>query len=321
MTIRLRSAWRPLLGFAILLIVAAGVSPAAIGDRLAVADLRLAIIALLGLVAVHALPAAGWWAILGTTTGVWLPRRSAMSLFYAAQAIGGITPANLGGDIHRAATLRGAGHGWSVAVVPLIVQRATSYLALSGLSLAALVIVAASTPVAGGLVAVGTACAGVIAAAAWMLLAPPKPLRGAYARLAGWVGGGSRPTSVAVPRLGAATLIGIGSGLLFHAASIGLAWVLVVAVDPGIPAAPVLGSLAVARLSLAVPFVPSGLGVQEGALALLFASLGLSADSALAAMLLARIALVLTTALGVVLLMRPAAAAPLGPNGTYSPTS
>jgi glycosyltransferase 2 family protein len=314
-----RSAWRPLLGVAVLMIVVAGVSPAAIGARLAEADLRLAIIGLLGLVAVHAVPAAGWRAILGMTAGVWLPWRSAVSLFYAAQAIGGITPANLGGDIHRAAALRGAGHGWSVAVAPLIVQRATSYLALSGLSLAALVILAASTPVAAGFVAVGTACAGVIAATAWVLLTPPKPLRGAHARLAAWVGGGSSPAEAAVPRLGAATLIGIGTGLLFHAASIGLAWMLVVAVDPGVPAAPVLAALAVSRLSLAVPFAPSGLGVQEGALALLFGAVGLSADIALAAMLIARLALLLTTALGVAMLMRPASAAP-GPKGTYSPT-
>jgi uncharacterized membrane protein YbhN (UPF0104 family) len=318
-SIQWRTAWRPSLGIAILLIVVAGVSPAAIGERLAEADLRLAAIGLLGLVAIHAVPAAGWRAILGTTTGVWLPWRSAVSLFYAAQAIGGVTPANLGGDIHRAVTLRGAGHGWSVAVAPLIVQRATSYLALSGLSAAALVILAASAPVAGGLVAVGAACAGAIAVIAWMLLAPPAPLRGAHARLAAWVGGGSRPTEAAFTRLGAATLIGISTGLLFHAVSIGLAWMLVVAVDPTVPAAPVLAALAVARLSLAVPFTPSGLGVQEGALALLFAALGLSTDTALAAMLLSRLALVLTTALGVALLLRPQPAAP-GPNGSYSPT-
>jgi uncharacterized protein (TIRG00374 family) len=60
----------------------------------------------------------------------------------------------------------------------------------------------------------------------------------------------------------------------------------------------------VARLALAVPLLPSGLGVQEGMLGLLFVGLGMPPDTALAAMLLARTSLVLTTALGAMLLLR-----------------
>ncbi|HLA65369.1 MAG TPA: lysylphosphatidylglycerol synthase domain-containing protein, partial [Candidatus Saccharimonadales bacterium] len=61
--------------------------------------------------------------------------------------------------------------------------------------------------------------------------------------------------------------------------------------------------LAVARLSILIPFSPSGLGFQEGALAMLFVGIGLPADVALAAALLNRIALVMTTLLGFGLLV------------------
>ncbi len=61
-----------------------------------------------------------------------------------------------------------------------------------------------------------------------------------------------------------------------------------------------------ARLSLAVPITPSGLGVQEGVLAALFASIGLAPETAVAGLLLGRLALVLTTGIGVLLLARSA---------------
>jgi glycosyltransferase 2 family protein len=300
-----RRARRPVLGIALLLAVIVGVSPGAIGDRLGSADLRLVVVAVLGLAAIHAVPAIGWRAILGTTTGIWMPWRTALALYYAAQAIGGITPANLGGDLHRAATLRGSGHGWSVSVAPLIVQRATSYLALSGLSLVALAIVAARAELAGTIVAIGGAFAGAVGLVAWLLLAPPRPLRGAHARMARIVGGIPEDGDGRVQRLGAATVIGLVQGVGFHAVSIALTWLLVLSIDPTMPAGSVLAALTVTRLSLAVPVTPSGLGIQEGALALLFTALGLAPDVALAAMLLARLSLVLTTGVGVVLLLRP----------------
>ena len=314
------AAWRRVgraaLGLAVLLAVMIGVDRAAIGDRLGQASFVLVVVGVLGLAVVHAVPAGGWRAILGTTTGVWLPWRSALGLYYAAQAIGGVTPANFGGDVHRAATLRGSGHGWSVAVAPLIVQRATSYLALSGLSLIALAVLAADADLAGTLVAIGGAFAGVVGLGAWLLLAPPGPLRGGHARLVRLVGGTEEPGGGRVNDLGAATMTGLLTGVGFHAISIGLTWLLVLAVDPGAPAAPVLGALTVARLSLAVPITPSGLGIQEGALAFLFASLGLAPDAALAAMLFARLSLLLTTGVGVaLLLLRPGPSVPRGVEG------
>jgi uncharacterized membrane protein YbhN (UPF0104 family) len=313
-----RRVGRPALGLALLVAVIVGVEPAAIGDRLGQASFGPVVAAVLGLAAVHAVAAGGWRAILGTTTGVWLRWRAALGMYYAAQAIGGITPANFGGDVHRAATLRGSGHGWSVAVAPLIVQRATSYLALSGLSLIALSVLAADAELAGTIVLIGGAFAVAVAIAAWLLLAPPGPLRGAHARLVRLVGGAPEPDDGRVNRLGAATVIGLLTGVGFHAVSIGLTWLLVLAVDPSVPAGPVLAALTVARLSLAVPITPSGLGIQEGALAFLFASLGMAPDVALAAMLLARLALLLTTCIGVALLLRPRPSVPQGVGGGMS---
>ena len=132
---------------------------------------------------------------------------------------------------------------------------------------------------------------------AWLLVTPPSGLRGLRDRL---IGG----TSVPLARSRGAAAIGMGTGLAFHAAAIGLTGLLVLAVDPSVPILPVLAALAVARLALAVPITPSGLGVQEGVLAVLFTALGLAAGIALAAMLLARLALVLTTVIGVVPLVR-----------------
>ena len=288
---------RPLAGILALALVLVGVDPAAVGAGLAGASLPLVVLGVLGLTLAHLVPAAGWRAILGVTGRVWLPWRPALVVSYAAQAIGGVTPANLGGDVHRAGMLRRAGHHWSAAVAPLLVQRATSYLALSGLAAVAAAYLAVRTPLAGGIVAGGLGVAAIVGVAAWLLLAPPDAVRGLRDRLAGAALG--RPAN-----LGRATLIGLATGLVFHAVAIGLTGLLVVAVEPMAPIGGVFAALAVARLALAVPITPSGLGVQEGAAAILFAGIGLAPGVALAAMLLARLGLVLTTLVGVALLQR-----------------
>lgn len=65
-------------------------------------------------------------------------------------------------------------------------------------------------------------------------------------------------------------------------------------------------------MSLAVPFLPSGLGATEAILAILFTGLGLAPQTALAGLLLGRLALVLTTVVGAGLLLvgRPEIPAP-----------
>jgi uncharacterized protein (TIRG00374 family) len=91
---------------------------------------------------------------------------------------------------------------------------------------------------------------------------------------------------------------------VFHGAAIGFTGLIVLAVLPDAPVLPILAALTIARLALAVPLTPSGLGVQEGALAILFTALALDSGAALAAMLLARLSLLLTTIIGVILLIR-----------------
>ena len=59
-------------------------------------------------------------------------------------------------------------------------------------------------------------------------------------------------------------------------------------------------ALAVARLAIAIPLSPSGLGFQEGALSALFVGIGLSPATALAALLLARVSLLTTAIAGAV---------------------
>lgn len=292
------------LGVGLLGVVLVTFDPGEVVARLSGANVWLVLPAVVGLTAMHALAAAGWRAILALVGGVELPWRRALSLYYAAQAIGGITPANLGSDIHRVASLRGNGQRWQAAVAAVVIQRVTSYLALSALSLAGLVLLARWTEVATGIVVAGLAFSCAVVLAAWILLYPPAPLRGVHARLFSLIGGPGDESGTPAARLGSATLLGIGLGMAFHAGSIGLTWLLVLAVDPGAPGALVLAALAVARLGMAVPLLPSGLGVQEGVLGLLFLGLGLPPDTALAAMLLARISLLLTTALGALLLLR-----------------
>jgi glycosyltransferase 2 family protein len=308
-TRRLLHLWRFGVGIVVLLVVLASVDPSAVRASLVDADLRLVLAGVIGLTAVHLVPAAGWRAIHGRTTGRWLSWRGTVGLSYAAQAIGGVTPANLGGDVHRATALRRSGQDWGAAVAPLLVQRATSYLALSALAIAACAILAVRAPMAGGLSIAGAAVAIGIAGAAWLLVAPPSPLRGPRDRLLGG-------TPVPLHGVHGAAAIGFGTGLAFHVAAIGLTGVLVLAVDPNVPLLPVLAALAVARLALAVPITPSGLGVQEGALAMLFTALGLAAGIALAAMLLARLALLLTTVIGVALLVRSRHGADVDPSPT-----
>ena len=100
---------------------------------------------------------------------------------------------------------------------------------------------------------------------------------------------------------------------MFHAISLLLGLALVRAVDPAAAAQPwpVVGALAVARLSLAVPISPNGIGIQEGLLTLLFVQLGLPADTAIAAALLNRFGFLLTAAVGAAALVSPGAARPV----------
>jgi uncharacterized membrane protein YbhN (UPF0104 family) len=312
-------AGRYLLGGFLLAIVLLVVNPASVAATLAGADLRLVGIAVVSLVAMHAVMGLGWRWMIAKRSGVRLTLGEALRAHYAAQAVGSVTPGNLGADVHRAAVLRRAGHGWAAAVEPILVQRATSYLALSLLAGAGLVILSSASEFSRPVVAFGAAVAVLLVAASWLVLRPgPR-----FAGMRNWLRNRFEGTASGGPDASAGTtwtltLGGVANGLLFHAGSIGLTWLLVVAMNPSTPTWPMLAAIAVARLSLAIPISPSGLGVQEGTLAALVAGMQLAPQPALAAMLVARLSTLMLAAIGVMLIVM----APGGPKvGRLSETS
>jgi uncharacterized membrane protein YbhN (UPF0104 family) len=268
----------------------------AIGARLAAADLPLAIPAIAGLVAVHLVGALSWRRLTAVLAGTTLDWPTTIHLYYAAQAIGTVTPGNLGADVHRVTAL-GEGIGRGRLARAVIIQRLTSIGGLVYLGL----IGALSLPIAGlGPFVLLLGGLGAVAALAVVLLsASPSRRSGIVGEILERLGLDDEGATLR-GRLRSAFIDGFGIGLVFHVASLVLGLVLVAAVDPLAAGQPivVLGALAVARLSLAVPIAPHGIGVQEGALAVLFIQLGLPAETALAAALLNRLAMLLTAALG-----------------------
>lgn len=280
----------------------------AILHRLANVNLVLAVPAVLGLVGVHLLGVLSWRRLTSELAGFRMAWGSAIRLYYAAQAIGTVTPGNVGADVYRVAALRRsphpdpdlAGHVRSDLArfaAPVIIQRLTSILALVCLGLGG----AALLPVgAGGLFTPLVIGAGLLACSGLVAMSSPRavelPVLGRM--LARLYPAGA--TGSARGRLRVALRDGFALGVAFHAVSLVLGFVLVGAVDPATAARPmeVLGALAIARLSLAVPISPNGIGIQEGLLTLLFVQLGLPPDTAIAAALLNRLALLVTAGIG-----------------------
>jgi uncharacterized membrane protein YbhN (UPF0104 family) len=310
--------WAVALG--LIAIVLSRFDLAATAQRIGEASLILAIPAILGLVAIHLVGALAWRRLLERFAGIRSDWQSAIRLYYAAQAIGSITPGNLGADVYRIAAVD-AGSSRRTAAIPILLQRVTSTLALGVLAAVGLAVLRWNDIDAAAL-AVG-AVVLVIAAIGWRLAGP------AAARwVAGRLPAGGLPTSgLPIDRLPAsepsrgwlnrrADAIavlrdGFGLGLLFHVASIGLSWVLIVAVDPSMMgrSVDVLAILAIARLSVVLPISPAGLGVQEAAVGILFAEVGLDPQVALAGILLNRVALLIVVVIGAAsLLHRPSAA-------------
>ena len=306
---RARSLARWLIGIAVVLLLLTGFDGSAVLTRLAASDVALAAAGIAGLTAAHVMAAATWRALVGMTAGLRLPWSATLRCYYAGQALGGVTPGNLGGDVYRIHAMREGGHAFDASVAPIVIQRATSYLALSCLGGAALVMLASSSQVATWIVvpAVGLCVLGGVLAAA--LLVPPRRLAGLHGHLVQFLGAraaghesrvSARPTATVPWR---ATLVGFASGMAFHVGCILLTSLLVLAVDPGAISLPAVSAVAVARLSLAVPISPSGLGFQEGALSVLFVGIGLAPETALAALLLGRVSLLATTLIGAAVLI------------------
>lgn len=295
--------WAAAIGVVAVLVI--GLDSGEILARLRSADATLVVCGVLGLTAVHVLAAASWRLLCRQLGGMRLAWATCLRVYYAAQALGGVTPANVGGDAYRMMAMRRAGLGWSAAAAPVLVQRATSYLALALLALPALAWLALTTALPFGILAAGLMLCALAGGVAVLLLVAPAPVAALRARLQRSTprdGSDAAPVAGVRPPVGSvalATLLAVA----FHAVSVLLTALLVAAVDPSATGAEVLAAIVVARLSLAVPVLPSGIGANEAILSLLFAGLGLAPQVALAALLLTRVALVLTTLLGAGLLL------------------
>lgn len=297
--------WAVAIG--VLALLVAGLDSGDILARIRSADVLLVVCGVLGLTAVHVLAAASWRLLCGQLGGLRLAWGTCLRVYYAAQALGGVTPANLGGDAYRVLAVRKSGLGWSAAVTPVLVQRATSYLALALLALPALGWLAISSQLPLPILALGLVLCALAGGAAVLLLAVPAPVAAVRARLQRRAASPAgdplvdtlSPIRPPVGSVAFATLLAVA----FHAISVLLTALLVAAVDPSAIGIPVLAAIVVARLSLAVPVLPSGVGANEAILSVLFTWLGLAPQIALAALLLTRLALVLTTLLGAVLLL------------------
>ena len=275
------------IGLALVALLLTRFDAAAVLRTLRGADLRIAIPAILGLVAMHLLGAATWRWLVARLAGHSLGWRSAIRTYYIAQAVGGLTPANLGADAYRLVVAPDSGMAWRDGLLPIVVQRIGSSLGLGVLAVTSLVLL----PQASDLAPIVVATAVVLVAGSVVLLVFTRRSRSSAP------GGTDRPRG----ELFGAYAVAFALGLAFHAGSIGLSYLLVVAVTGG-QAVPVLACLAISRLSILVPISPSGLGIQEGALTLLFVRIGLPAEVALAAALLNRLAMLLVGMLGTALL-------------------
>jgi len=283
---RLVGAGRWALGLAIVGLLLLRFDLRSVAGTLQQVDLRVAIPAILALVAVHLVGAVAWHDLSIRLADVRLGWSQTISNYYAAQAVGSITPANLGADAYRLAALRKPGREWATLLLPIVVQRVTSQVALSVICLGALLLLPSSSST---LPIVLAGAAFIVVSAAVLLFVRTRPrLRGMALSPRAWVAAVASGTSLA---------------LAFHLGSIAMVYLLVVALGGHADAGPVIASIAVARLAILIPISPSGLGFQEAALSVLFLQIGLSAEMALATALLNRLALVCTMALGASLIL------------------
>lgn len=307
---RLVQAARWALGCAIVGFLLLRFDPGAVARALQHVDLGIAAPAILGLVAVHLFGAVAWHDLSIRLADFRLEWWSTITHYYAAQAVGTLTPANLGADAYRLAAVRKPEGAWATLLLPIVVQRFTSYVALSAIALAGLALLPSSVStlpivlVAAGLIIVSLTILlyvlrpGMFRALLRLLPLRMRPdVRGTTLPLRAWI---------------AALASGVSLALAFHLGSIALVYGLVVALGGHAAAGPVLACIAIARLSILIPLSPSGLGFQEAALSVLFLQIGLTAEMALATALLNRLALLATMALGAALIVS-------GRTGTITP--
>ena len=140
MTNVLRIARRA-VGPLLLLALVMWLDPIAILRRLSSANVVAVLPVIAALVAMHVVAAISWRRLVAAIAGVHLDLGHAIRLYYAAQAWGAATPANLGADVYRVTALDGAAPRASLAAA-VMWQRAASIAALLVLGLAGAILVA-----------------------------------------------------------------------------------------------------------------------------------------------------------------------------------
>lgn len=279
-----RTVWllRLGLGVAIIAAIAWFSDPAAIARHLSEADWRIAAPAIAGVVGVHLVGAATWRLLGRGLAGVDLPWWLAARLYYAAQAIGTLTPGAVGGDAYRMWAMRPGESGWRAAALPVIAQRVLSYVSAGVLAAAAAFVMPVPATARIALLAV-PALAIAAGGAAWVI----------YQRR--WSAGARATTPAVVRRVIA---IAAAQSVAFHALAAIFGLAIILSLDSSINLPGALAALMVIRVAAILPLTPAGIGFQEGAFALLLPQAGVSAEAALAASALNRVAMLVTLAIG-----------------------
>ena len=272
--------------------------PRTVASNLSKTDWRLAVPAILGLSLVHLLGVAAWVFLSAQLSGAALPWRYAARSYYAAQVLGSVTPGNIGADAYRIYSTVQAPSGLQGAVVPVAGQRITSYLALLAIGACASFLV----PLPHGFPLTMAALGGaliVLLGLGWGALRLVPEARQRAAHLARRLGLVDLWTKTARGRLLKGLSGGFALAVLFHGTSLLLTYLLVLSVSGHADVFPTLAALAIARLSMLLPFSVNGLGFQEGALTILLPQVGVASQAALAVSALNRLGLLLTIGLGI----------------------
>jgi uncharacterized protein (TIRG00374 family) len=264
-------------------------NPAEVVERLHGVNWALAMPIVTGLAGMHLLQVELWRLMSHALNGRRLRRGAAVRAYFVGQALGGITPCNIGADFYRTIAVKTGSTSWREAAVPVLGQRIVSYAASSFLALVAGYLSVAANQ---GLLFLASVVMALALAALWSQRhGLMKLARQSTSRLTpGLAGLLSRAARVYRPTLA----LGFG----FHLGSVGLMYALLLSIGETPPLPATIGLLLVARAVSLLPITPYGLGLQEGSLVLLLPSLGVGPESALALSLLARLGTVVVVSLG-----------------------
>mgnify|MGYP005839103639 CR=1 FL=1 len=252
---------------------------------------RLALPIIVALSATNFWAAWAWQLLLFHFTQRLLPLGEAIRLYFIGQALGSVTPMNVGNDLYRLRATGARGGRIGAEVATIVMQRFTSAQALL---------------ILGGL----AACLAPLSVGIKYTLFIPVAVLLALSILILWLASMGKArllrkiglSDIPGTRLWKAAGLGIALAFALHLNGVVLAAFLVSAAGIPIPFVPAVAAILLARLSILLPFTVHGLGVTEGALAFFFSRFGATAEGGLTVGLLLRLQSLLTGIIGAVLL-------------------